>query len=103
MTKSDPRRFKARLVASGYTQREDLDFKEVFSLVVRHASIMILLSLTVVFDMELDRLHVKIAFLHGELQEKIYILQLEGYIAPDKVDHVCLLNKSLYGLKQSPR
>lgn len=62
MTKSDSRRFKARLVASGYTQREDIDFKEVFSLVVRHASIMILLSLTVVFDMELDRLHVKTTF-----------------------------------------
>lgn len=74
MKKSDPRRFKARLVASGYTQREDIDFKEVFSLIVRHASITILLSLTVAFDRELDRLHVKTTFLHGELQEKIYIL-----------------------------
>lgn len=54
LTGSDPKRFKARLVANGYTQKEGVDFKEVFSLVFRHASIRVILALIVVEDMELD-------------------------------------------------
>ncbi|KAH9671238.1 Integrase catalytic domain-containing protein [Citrus sinensis] len=100
---AEPRRFKARLVAKGYTQKEGVDFKEVFSPVVRHASIRVLLALTAVNDMELDQLDVKTAFLHGRLEEEILMTQPEGYIDHKKHDYVCLLKKSLYGLKQSPR
>ena len=46
---------------------------------------------------------VKTAFLHGELEEKIYMKQPEGYIQEGKENKVCLLNKSIYRLKQSPR
>ena len=46
---------------------------------------------------------VKITFLHGELEEKIYMKKPEGFIQKDEEKKVCLLNKSLYGLKQSPR
>ena len=99
----EPRRFKSRLVAKGYTQKEWIDFKEVFSLVVRHASIRVILAITVVQDMELDQLNVKTTFLHGRLEEEILISQPEGYVFPEKEDHVCKLKKSLYGLKQSPR
>ena len=80
-----------------------MDFKEVFSPVVRHASISVLLALTAVNDMELDQLDVKTAFLHVRLEEEILMTQPEGYIDPKKPDNVCLLKKSLYGLKQSPR
>ncbi|KAG8485684.1 hypothetical protein CXB51_019017 [Gossypium anomalum] len=48
-------------------------------------------------------LDVKTAFLHGELEEDISMQQLEGFIVLEKEDYVCLLKKSLYGLKQSPR
>ncbi|KAG8486221.1 hypothetical protein CXB51_019619 [Gossypium anomalum] len=54
-------------------------------------------------DLELKHLDVKTAFLHGELEEDIYMQQPEGFIVSEKEDYVCLLRKSLYGLKQSPR
>ena len=93
-------RFKARLVAKGYTQKEGVDFNEIFSPVVRHTSIRILLSLVVHKGLELHQLDIKTAFLHGDLEEEIYMAQPEGYARGVKV---CLLQKSLYGLKQSPR
>ncbi|KAJ3678046.1 hypothetical protein LUZ60_001849 [Juncus effusus] len=54
-------------------------------------------------DLELEQMDVKTAFLHGDLKEQIYMKQPEGFEVEEKEDHVCLLNKSLYGLKQSPR
>ena len=54
-------------------------------------------------DYELEQLDMKIAFLHGELEEDIYMQQLEGFTTSGKEDYVCLLKRSLYGLKQSPR
>ncbi|KAH9778870.1 Integrase catalytic domain-containing protein [Citrus sinensis] len=67
LTASELSSYKARLVAKGYTQRERVDFKEVFSPVVRHASIRVLLAMTAVHDLELDQLDVKTAFLQGRL------------------------------------
>ncbi|KAH9679832.1 hypothetical protein KPL71_026291 [Citrus sinensis] len=64
---AEPRRFKARLVARGFTQKEGIDFTEAFSPVVRHASIRIILALVVVQDMHLEHMDVKTGFLHGEL------------------------------------
>jgi len=92
-------RFKARLVAKGYSQREGMDFNEIFSRVVKLISIRVLLAMVALFDLELEQLDVKIAFLHGELEETISMHQPEGFI----VDYVCQLRRSLYGLKQSPR
>jgi hypothetical protein len=96
-------RFKARLVAKGYSQREGMDFNEVFSPVVRHSSIRVLLAMVALYDLELEQLDVKTAFLHGELEETIYMHQPDGFIVEGKEDHVCQLRRSLYGLKQSPR
>jgi len=96
-------RNKARFVVRGFDQEEGIDFNEVFSPVVRHTSILILLALVALYDLELEQLDVKTAFHHGNLEEEIYIQQPEGFVVPGKEDHVCCLKKSLYGLKQSQR
>ena len=102
-TKSDGTRFKARLVAKGFAQKEGVDYNEIFSPVVKHTSIRVLLSLVAHGDLELEQLDVKTAFLHGDLEEEIYMYQLEGFKVEGKESQVCRLRKSLYGLKQSPR
>ncbi|KAG8472304.1 hypothetical protein CXB51_034358 [Gossypium anomalum] len=94
---------KARLVAKGYSQVPGVDFTDVFSPVVKHSSIRALLGIVAMYDLELEQLDVKTAFLHGELEEDIYMQQPEGFTVSEKEDYVCLLKKSLYGLKQSPR
>nr|GEW01016.1 retrotransposon protein, putative, Ty1-copia subclass [Tanacetum cinerariifolium] len=68
-------RYKARLVARGFTQRPGIDYNEVFSLVVRHTSIRVILALTACKDYELEQLDVKTVFLHGNLEEVIYMRQ----------------------------
>ncbi|GJR63360.1 retrovirus-related pol polyprotein from transposon TNT 1-94 [Tanacetum coccineum] len=95
-------RYKARLVARRFTRRAGIDYNEVFSPVVRHTSIRVILSLTTCEDYELEQLDVKTAFLHGNLEETIYMRQPLGF-EEGTGNKVCLLKKSLYGLKQSPR
>uniref|UniRef100_A0A2N9GIC0 Integrase catalytic domain-containing protein n=1 Tax=Fagus sylvatica TaxID=28930 RepID=A0A2N9GIC0_FAGSY len=65
-SKVEAPRFKARLVAKGYTQKEDIDFNEVFSLIVKHSSIRVMLSMAALFDLELEQLDVKTTFLHAK-------------------------------------
>ncbi|KAG8475340.1 hypothetical protein CXB51_032188 [Gossypium anomalum] len=96
-------RYKARLVAKGYSQIPGVDFTDVFSPVVKHSSIRALLGIVAMHDLELEQLDVKTAFLHGELEEDIYMQQPEGFRVLEKENYVCLLRKSLYGLEQSPR
>nr|GEY27635.1 zinc finger, CCHC-type [Tanacetum cinerariifolium] len=75
-------------------------FKTKKGIEVRHTSIQVILALTAYKDYELEQLDVKTTFLHGNLEEVIYMRQPLGYAQGNKV---CLLNKSLYGLKHSPR
>lgn len=96
-------RYKARLVAKGYLQQEGVDFNEVISPVVKHSSIRILLSVVAQRNWEILQLDVKTAFLHGDLIETIYMEQPKGFVVQGQEDKVCLLKKSLYGLKQSSR
>ena len=96
-------RYKARLVAKGYAQTEGVDYNEVFFPVVKHSSIRILLALVAQLDLELVQMDVKTAFLHGDLEEEIYMNQPDGFKVAGKEKMVCKLEKSLYGLKQSPR
>ena len=75
----------------------------MFSLVIKHTSIHILLAFVVEYELELAQLDVKTAFLHGDLEEEIYMIQPCGFRVAGKENHVYKLIKSLYGLKQSPR
>ena len=81
-------------MARGYTQREGIDYTEVFSLVVKHTLIRVLMSIVAQFDWELEQLDVKTAFLHGDLEEKILMTQPEGFEEPEKEHLVCLLKNA---------
>ena len=91
------------MVAKGYAQKEGIDYNEVFSPVVKHSSIRIFLALVAQLNMELVQMEVKTTFLHGDLEEEIYLTHLDGFKVAGKENWVCKLSKSLYGLKQSPR
>ena len=96
-------RYKARLVAQGYTQKEGIDYGEVFAPVVKYNSIRSLLAIANELDLDVHQMDVKCAFLQGDLEEEIYMQQPEGFIDKDHPNKVCRLRKSIYGLKQSAR
>ncbi|KAE8706560.1 hypothetical protein F3Y22_tig00110392pilonHSYRG00195 [Hibiscus syriacus] len=96
-------RYRARLVVKGYAQKKYIDFNEIFSPVVRLTTVRVVLAMCATLNLHLEQLDVKTAFLHGNLEEEIYMLQSEGFEEDEKKNLVCRLNKSLYGLKQAPR
>ena len=97
-------RYKARLVAQGFSQIPGRDYVDTFSPVAKISSIRIILALSAVKDYELENMDVDTAFLQANVTEDIYIQQPFGYHKKDTNDAmVCKLNKSLYGLKQSSR
>ena len=106
--KKDDGRYKVRLVAKGYSQREGVDNTETFAPVAKFNSLRSLLALVSENDWELEGMDVKTAFLNSELEETVYIDIPEGLESPSPCQPgdrplVCKLIKSIYGLKQSPR
>ena len=75
-------KFKAHLVAKGYSQQKGVDYEKIFSPMVRHTSIRVVLALVVHYDKALEQMDVKTTFLHGDLEEQIYMEQPEGFSQP---------------------
>nr|GFC36774.1 Gag-Pol polyprotein [Tanacetum cinerariifolium] len=90
---------KAQLVAKGYRHEEGIDFEESFAPVARIEAIRILNTNAASKNMTIYQMDVKTAFLNGELKEKVYVSQPEGFVDPDHPTHVYRLKKALYGLK----
>jgi hypothetical protein len=96
-------RYKARLVAKRFKQRYGVDYDDTFGLMVKMATIHIVLSITVPRGWSMHQLDVQNAFLHEYLEKKVYMEQPPGYEDATKPGYVCKLDKALYGLKQAPR
>lgn len=92
-------KFKSRLVAKGYHQKQGVDFYEVFAPVARWDTMRSILALAVEKTWKMYQLDVKSAFLHGQLEEDVYVEQPKGFEVRDEADKVYKLKKTLYGLK----
>ncbi|KAK1663679.1 hypothetical protein QYE76_051838 [Lolium multiflorum] len=95
--------YKARLVAKGFRQIQGVDYDETFSPVVKLKSVRILLAIAAFFDYEIWQMDVKTAFLNGDIEEELYMVQPKGFVDPKNADKVCKLQRSIYGLKQASR
>ncbi|KAK1603087.1 hypothetical protein QYE76_037260 [Lolium multiflorum] len=95
--------YKARLVAKGFRQIQGVDYDETFSPVAKLKSVRILLAIAAFFDFEIWQMDVKTAFLNGDIEEELYMVQPKGFVDPKNADKVCKLQRSIYGLKQASR
>ncbi|CAL5432597.1 unnamed protein product [Camellia sinensis] len=96
-------KFKARLVVKGYVQQQGIDYTEVFAPVARMDTVRMIVALAAQKGWTLYQLDVKSAFLHGKLNEEVYVEQPKGYELKNNPQKVYRLKKALYGLKQAPR
>jgi transposase InsO family protein len=95
--------YKARLVAKGFRQIQGVDYDETFSPVAMLKSVRILLAIAAFFDYEIWQMDVKTAFLNGNIEEELYMVQPEGFVDPKDAKKVCKLQRSIYELKQASR
>ena len=93
---------KARWVCQGFRQLPGVDYFETSSSVVRMSTARTLFAIAAMLDWDIRQIDINNAFLLGDLDEEIYVEQPEGYEQGDPAEYVCLLNKSLHGLKQAP-
>ena len=93
-------RYKACLVAKGFTQTYDINYTETFAPVAKLNTIRVLLSLATNLDWPFHQFDIKNAFLNGELEEEVFMTLPPGFCKEEDETRVCKLKKSLYGLKQ---
>ena len=91
--------YEERFVATGFSQKEGIDYEETFAPVERYTSIRTIMALASMMKWDLHQMDVKTTFLNGLIEEEVYIEQPQGFEVEDRVTHVCKLKKALYGLK----
>nr|GEU79828.1 hypothetical protein [Tanacetum cinerariifolium] len=96
-------RNKARLIAQGYIQEEEIDYDEFFAHVARIEAIRLFLAYASFKDFVVYQMDVKSAFLYGKIEKKVYVCQPPGFENPDFPDRVYIVEKALYRLHQAPR
>lgn len=96
-------RFRARLVAKGFSQKYGVDYFETFSPVISYPALRLLIALSVELDLNITHLDVTAAFLNCDLKETIYMEQPEGFVMKGAEGKVCRLHKAIYGLKQASK
>jgi hypothetical protein len=96
-------RHKARLVVKGCSQRQGVDYEEVFALVARFEAVRLVIAWAANQGWEVYHLDVKSAFLNGNLSEEVFVMQPPGFVQAGKEEEVYKLKKALYGVHQAPR
>jgi hypothetical protein len=96
-------RYKVRLMANAFHHQHGIDFDETYSPVVKPITILIVLFMALTKGWCLKQIDISNAFLHGVLQETVYMSQPPGFVHPSFPTSVCHLKKAIYGLKQGPR
>ena len=91
------------MVAKRYSQVAGVDYTDTYAPVAQMESMHMVIHIGASLDWEMCQLDIKMSFLHGDLEEEIYMHQPEGRREPGTEDWVCHLNKTLYGLKQAGR
>ncbi|KAE8728570.1 hypothetical protein F3Y22_tig00004205pilonHSYRG00040 [Hibiscus syriacus] len=92
----ESKRYKSRLVVKGFQQKEDIDYNEIFSPVLKLSTIKLVLKIVAAENLHLEQLDVKTTFLHGDLEEEIYMRQPESFIEADKKNLAEYIKKVLY-------
>ena len=96
-------RYKARLIAQGFSQVPGIDFNETFAPTIRLTTIRFIIALACKYNLELRQINVKGVYLNRKLDKDVYMRQPKGFIQPGREGLVCKLLKGVYGLKQSGR
>ena len=95
-------KLKARLVTQGYAQTYGVDYSDTFSPRAKLTFVRLFISFVASYGWDLHQLDIRNVFLHGDLQEEVYMEQPPGFVAEGEIGKVCRLRKYLYDLKQSP-
>lgn len=96
-------RYKARLIAKGYSQTHRIAYNDIFAPVAKMSTVRTLISHAANFGWPFHQLDVKNAFLHGDMKEEVYMEIPPNFMNKHTIGKVCRLKKSLYSLKQSPQ